>query len=505
MSLTLSIPAVVLGLLVGFFLRKFFATRKAAQAEERAQQILNDARQKAQNVVLEANNKALESLNEAKREEADRRKQLDRIENLLTKKEEELDEKSEELSHERETLKQKNEQVQHLKTEIEQTRHQQLTELERISGFSRDAAKELMLSKVQEEYAEDLYHQMRRLDDENREKLDAKARELLTLAIQRYAGSHIADATTTVVSLPSDDLKGKIIGKEGRNIKTLERMCGVDIIIDDTPGTMVISGFDPIRRQIAKLALDRLIADGRIHPTKIEETVEKARLDINEKIREAGEAALIECGVGMVDPKLVYLLGRLAFRTSFGQNVLLHSIEMSHVAGILAAELGADAMVAKKGALFHDIGKAVDHEVQGTHVEIGRKILAKFGVDDKVIKAMEAHHEEYPYASLESRIVQAADAISGARPGARRDTVEIYLKRLEDLERIATGFEGVEKAYALQAGREVRVFVTPNKIDDLSALQLARDVAKKIETDMQYPGEIRVNVIRETRAIEYAR
>lgn len=505
MSLTLSIPAVALGFLVGFFLRKFLATRKAAQAEERAQQILNDARQKGQDVVLEANKKALDALNEAKREEADRRKQLDRIENLLTKKEADLDARAQEVSREKDSLKQKAEQVQVLKADVEETRHRQLAELERISGFSRDAAKEAMLTKVKEEYAEDLYHQMRRLDDDGREKLEGKAREILTLAIQRYAGSHIADATTTVVSLPSDDLKGKIIGKEGRNIKTLERMCGVDIIIDDTPGTMVVSGFDPVRRQIAKIALDRLIADGRIHPTKIEETVEKARLEINEKIREAGEAALIECGVGMVDPKLVYLLGRLAFRTSFGQNVLLHSIEMAHVAGILAAELGADVMVSKKGALFHDIGKAVDHEVQGTHVEIGRKILAKFGVDDKVIKAMEAHHEEYPYSTLESRIVQTADAISGARPGARRDSVEIYLKRLEDLERIATGFEGVDKAYALQAGREVRVFVTPNKIDDLAALQLARDVAKKIETDMQYPGEIRVNVIRETRAIEYAR
>jgi ribonuclease Y len=346
---------------------------------------------------------------------------------------------------------------------------------------------------------------MRRLDGENREKLDAKAREILTLAIQRYAGSHIADATTTVVALPSDELKGKIIGKEGRNIKTLERLTGVDLIVDDTPGTIVISGFDSVRRQIAKLALERLIADGRIHPTKIEESVEKARLDINEKIKEAGEAALIECGVGMVDPKLVYLLGRLAFRTSFGQNVLIHSVEMAHVSGMLAAELGADVMVAKKGALFHDIGKAVDHEVQGTHVEIGRKILAKFGIQDEVIKAMEAHHEEYPYSSLESRIVQAADAISGARPGARRDTVEIYLKRLEDLERIANGFEGVEKAYALLAGRYVRVFVTPNKIDDLAALALARDIAKRIEGEMQYPGEIRVNVIRETRAVEYAR
>ena len=505
MSLTLSIPAIAVGFLIGFFLRKFLAGRKAAQAEERAQSILNDAKAKAQDVLLESNNKALKILDDAKREEADRRKQLDRIENLLTKKESDLDERTKEVVGEKANLKQKAEEIIVLKADLEGVRAKQLTELERVSGLGREQAREHMLNKVQEEYKEDLYHQLRKLDGENREELEKKAREIMTLAIQRYAGSHIADATTTVVSLPSDDLKGKIIGKEGRNIKTLERLTGVDVIIDDQPGTMVISGFDPVRRQIAKIALEKLIADGRIHPTKIEESVEKARVEINEKIRQAGEAALIECGVGMVDPKLVYLLGRLAFRTSFGQNVLVHSIEMAHVSGMLAAELGADVMVSKKGALFHDIGKAVDHEVQGTHVEIGRKILAKFGIDDKVVKAMEAHHEEYPYSTLESRIVQSADAISGARPGARRDTVEIYLKRLEDLERICNSFDGVEKSYAIQAGREVRVFVTPNKIDDLAALQLARDIAQRIETEMKYPGEIKVNVIRETRSVEYAR
>ena len=505
MSLTLSIPAIAVGFLIGYFLRKFLAGRKAAQAEERAQTILTEAKAKAQDVLLDSNNRALKILDDAKREEADRRKQLDRIENLLTKKESDLDERTKEVGNEKLVLKQKTDEVGVLKTELEEVRTKQISELERVSGLGRDQAREQMLAKVAEQYREDLYHQLRKLDGENREELEKKAREIMTLAIQRYAGSHIADATTTVVSLPSDELKGKIIGKEGRNIKTLERLTGVDVIIDDTPGTMVISGFDPVRRQIAKIALDKLIADGRIHPTKIEESVEKARVEINEKIRQAGEAALIECGVGMVDPKLVYLLGRLAFRTSFGQNVLIHSVEMAHVAGMLAGELGADVMVSKKGALFHDIGKAVDHEVQGTHVEIGRKILAKFGVDDKVVKAMEAHHEEYPYSTLESRIVQAADAISGARPGARRDSVEIYLKRLEDLERICNSFDGVEKSYAIQAGREVRVFVTPNKIDDLSALQLARDIAQRIETEMKYPGEIKVNVIRETRSVEYAR
>lgn len=505
MSFTLSIPALVVGFLVGFFIRKFLAGRKAAQAEERASIILAESKSKAQEVLLDANNKALKILEEAKNEEVERRKQADRIENLLSRKETDLDERAKELTIEKTTLKQKAEEVVSLKQELDTIRIKQITELERVSSLSREQAKDQMLKKVQEEYKEDLYHHIKKLDSDNREELDKKAREIMTLAIQRYAGSHISDATTTVVSLPNEEIKGKIIGKEGRNIKTLERLTGVDIIIDDTPGTMVISGFDAVRRQIAKVALEKLIADGRIHPTKIEEMIEKARLEINDKIREAGEAALIETGVGIVDPKLVYLLGRLAFRTSFGQNVLIHSVEMTHVSGMLAAELGADVMVAKKGALFHDIGKAVDHEVQGTHVEIGRKILAKFNIDDKVIKAMEAHHEEYPYSSIESRIVQTADAISAGRPGARRDTVEIYLKRLEDLERIANDFEGVEKSYAIQAGREVRVFVTPSKIDDLAALQLARDIAKKIETEMQFPGEIRVNVIRETRAVEYAR
>lgn len=508
MSLTLSalsIPAVAIGFLIGFFLRRFLAGRKAAQAESRAEAILNEAKAKGQDVLLDANAKALKVLEDAKQEENDRRKQVDRIENLLNKKEADLEERTKEVSTERTTLKHKAEEIVVLKTEIDQARAKQITELERISGLSREHAREQMLTKVQEEYRDDLQHQLRKLDGENREQLDAKAREIMTLSIQRYASSQIADATTTVVSLPSDELKGKIIGKEGRNIKTLERLTGVDIIIDDVPGTLVISGFDPVRRQIAKTALEKLIADGRIHPTKIEECVEKSRVEINEKIRQAGEAALMECGIGMVDPKLIYLLGRLAFRTSFGQNVLLHSIEMAHIAGMLAAELGADQTIAKKGALFHDIGKAVDHEVQGTHVEIGRKILAKFGIDDKVIQAMEAHHDEYPYTSIESRLVQAADAISSARPGARRDTVEIYLKRLEDLERIAGSFEGVEKSYAIQAGREVRVFVMPNKIDDLAALQLARDIATKIETEMKYPGEIKVNVIRETRSVEYAR
>ena len=499
------IIAVVAGIAIGYLLSLYLTNKKISSARNKAENMLGEAKNKAQELILEAKDKGLKLLEESKKEEQTRNQQLVRIETMVAKREDDLDNKTKDLEKLKQQLVSKLEDLENVKSELERKNQAQIVELEKITGMRKDEAKAILMKKIEEDSKDDLYQQMRKMEQVNGEELDRKAREILTLAIQRYAGSHIADATTTVVSLPSDEVKGKIIGKEGRNIKTIERLTGVDIIIDDTPETLVISGFDPVRRQVGKLAIEKLIADGRIHPAKIEEMVEKAKAEINEKIRQAGEAALFEVGVGVVDPKLVYLLGRLAFRTSFGQNVLLHSIEMAHVSGMLATELGADIMVSKKGALFHDIGKAVDHEVQGTHVEIGRKLLQKFGMDEKVIRAMESHHEEYPYSSLESRIVQSADAISAARPGARRDTVEIYLKRLEDLEKIAGSFDGVEKSYAIQAGRELRIFVTPTKIDDLSAVKLARDIAKRIESEMKYPGEIKVNVIRETRAIEYAR
>lgn len=497
--------ALAAGLAIGYFLSLFLTSKKVSSARSRAEMLLQEAKNKAQDLLLEAKNNALRTLGEGKKMEEERHRQLGRIEAMLNKREGEVELRARDLDKERQTLAAKIEEVAGVKSELEIKKQKQNEELQKIAGLKKEEAKEILMHNVEEEYKQEILERSRKLELGNKEELDRKAREILVTSVQRYAGSHIADATTTVVALPSDEVKGKIIGKEGRNIKTIERLTGVDVIIDDTPEALVVSGFDPVRRQIAKLAIDKLIADGRIHPARIEETVEKAKEEINEKIKQAGEAALFEIGAGVVDPRLTYLLGRLAFRTSYGQNVLLHSIEMAHLAGMLASELGADVSVAKKGALFHDIGKAVDHEVQGTHVEIGRKILQKFGIDEKVIQAMEAHHEEYPYATLESRIVQSADAISGARPGARRDTVEAYLKRLEDLERIANSFEGIEKSYAIQAGRELRIFVTPNKIDDLSAMKLARDIAKKIESEMKYPGEIKVNVIRETRAIEYAR
>jgi len=505
LTLIKGLIAIGVGAVGGYIVSLLLTNKKVASARDRAEKLVNEARQKAQDLTMEAKEKSLQILEEAKKDEQKRNEQLSRIENLLSKKESEIDRRARELDQHKTILESKIKETDQAKSDLEVVKQEQVVQLEKIAGLGKEQGKELLLTQIEDEYRDELYLKMKKQDQINRDELENKAREILTMSVQRYAGSHIADATTTVVSLPSDEVKGKIIGKEGRNIKTIERLTGVDIIIDDTPETLVVSGFDPVRRQVAKLAIDYLIQDGRIHPTKIEEMVEKAKAELNEKIRQAGETALFEVGVGIVDPKLTYLLGRLAYRTSFGQNVLVHSVEMAHVAGMIASELGADVSVSQRGALFHDIGKAVDHEVQGTHVEIGRKILQKFGMDERVIHAMESHHEEYPYTSLESRIVQTADAISGARPGARRDTVEIYIKRLEELERIATSFEGVEKSYAIQAGRELRIFVTPAKVDDLSAMKLARDIAKKIESEMKYPGEIKVNVIRETRAIEYAR
>ncbi len=495
----------IIGGAAGYILNAFLTSKKISSARTKAESLLSEAKNKAQDIILEARNNSLKILDEAKKENQERHQQLVRIEKMISRKETEVDHKLKDIEKDKHNLMQKVQEVQTIKQDIEKKKQQQIEELEKVASMKAEDAKNTLITRIEDQAKDELYQKMIKLEQFNMEEIERKARGILTAAIQRYAGQHISDITTTVVTLPSDEVKGKIIGKEGRNIKTIERLTGVDMIIDDTPETMVISSFDPVRRQVAKLALDKLIADGRIHPAKIEEMVEKSKGEINEKIKQAGEAALFEVGVGQVDPKLTFLLGRLAFRTSFGQNVLIHSIEMAHIAAILASEIGADVSISKKGALFHDIGKAVDHEVQGTHVEIGRKLLAKFGMDERVIRAMESHHEEYPYSTLESRIVQAADAISAARPGARRDSVETYIKRLEELEKIAGSFEGIEKSYAIQAGRELRIFVTPTKVDDLTAAKLAKDIAKKIENDVKYPGEIKVTVIRETRAIDFAR
>ena len=380
-----------------------------------------------------------------------------------------------------------------------------MKELERVAGLSREDAKARLFEEITEQHREELAQSLAHLEKNRKDQLEAKSAEIVTSAIQRYARNHIADVTTSVVELPNEEIKGKIIGREGRNIRTFERLTGVEIIIDETPESLVLSSFDPLRREIAKLAIEKLIKDGRIQPARIEEKVEEARMELEDRIRHVGEEAAFEVGIVDLPKEIVQLLGRLNYRTSYGQNVLVHSVEMAHIAGMIATELGLNVTVTKKAALLHDIGKAIDHEVEGTHVELGRKLLKKYGIDDAVIQGMEAHHEEYPYATPESYIVSAADAISAARPGARRDTLEKYLKRLEEIEKVVNGFEGVKQAYAVSAGREVRVFVVPEKIDDFGALELAKQIAGKIQSDVQYPGEVKVTVIREVKAVEYAR
>ena len=371
--------------------------------------------------------------------------------------------------------------------------------------MTRESAVSEIMARIEKNHSEDIMMRIKKMEHAGAEELERKAHGILATIIQRLATPTTSEATTTVVAIPSDDLKGKIIGREGRNIKALERAAGVEIIVDETPGAIVVSGFDPVRRQVARIALEALLQDGRIQPARIEEAVEKAKSEIEKQIRSGAEQAAYEVGIFDLDPRLLLLLGRLRFRTSYGQNVLQHSVEMTHLAAMLAEELGADIAIAKKGALLHDIGKAVDHEVAGTHVEIGRRILQKFGVDKRVIQAMQSHHEEYPYETIESIIVQTVDAVSASRPGARRDSVENYLKRLEDLEKIATSFDGVEKAYAISAGREIRIFVTPEKISDMEARDMARAIALRVENELKYPGEIKITVIRESRVIEYAR
>lgn len=493
------------GIGLGYFIRQLIAQQRKSSIESKLKKLIEDSRSEAKETLFEAKEKAAKILDEAKHEEKERLGQLRRLEERLMEREAGIDRRISEFEKKEKELEERIEKVKAIKSDLEETRMRIIKELERVAGLSRDDAIRELTNQLEKQHAEDLMARLRKLEQSGMEELERRAKNILAALIQRLATATTSEVTTTTVAIPSDDLKGKIIGREGRNIKSLERAAGVEIIVDDTPGSIVISAFDPVRRHIAKFALEMLIQDGRIQPARIEEAVEKAREDIEKKIKEAGEQAAYDVGVFDLDPRLVTLLGRLKFRTSYGQNVLQHSIEMTHLAGMLAEEVGGDVAIAKKGALLHDIGKAVDHEVTGTHVEIGRRILQKFGVDNRVVQAMQSHHEEYPYETLESIIVQTVDAVSASRPGARRDTLEAYLKRLEDLERIATSFAGVEKAYAISAGREIRIFVTPEKVDDLHARELAREIALRIEGELKYPGEIKVTVIRENRVIEYAR
>jgi ribonuclease Y len=493
------------GIAIGYLLHKLLTLQEKSSIEIKTKQLLLDAKTKAQSAIEEATKKAEQILADAKQEEKTVISQVRKLEERILQKEEQLEKQKTEIEKEKIDIRDKIEKIKKKKEEIDALEEQKKTELERIASLTQEQAKNELFSIVEKKHEEDLFKKIQKFESLEKDEMEKRARDVLISVIQRLASSTASEITTTTVSLPSDDIKGKVIGKEGRNIRALERAAGVEIVVDDTPGSIVISSFDPLRRHITKIALENLILDGRIQPARIEEAVERAKNEVEKTIKQKGEGAAYETGVINLDPRLLTILGRLYFRTSYGQNVLQHSIEVAHLAGMIAAELGADVEVAKRAGLLHDIGKAMDHEIQGTHVEIGRRILQKINVDEKIIKAMQAHHEEYPFETLESIIVQVADAISSSRPGARRDTLENYLKRLEDLENIVNSFENVEKSYAIQAGREIRIFVTPEKVSDLEAKKLARAIADSIEQKLNYPGEIKVHVIRETRVVEYAR
>ncbi len=497
--------SALVGIAFGYFLRWIISLGQRGSVELRIKQMELHAREEAKKITEEAEAKAEEAQKEIRLETKEKEDKFKKTEDRLIKKEEFLDKRQVDIDKEIEQIKEKVAEVKAIREKAEQVEKQKYEELQNVAKMGEEDAKRELLTIVERKFEEDFTVRIQKLEMQGVEKLEKRAKEILTTSIHRLANSVSSEIFSTSVEIPSDEIKGKIIGKEGRNIKAFERASGVEVIVDDTPGLITISSYDPVRRQVARMALENLISDGRIQPAKIEEMVEKARQDINKVIKEKGEQAAYECGVFNLDPRILAILGRLHFRTSYGQNVLQHSIEMAHVSGMIAEEIGANVAIAKAGALLHDIGKAVDHEIAGTHVEIGRRILQKFGADPLIIKAMEPHHGEYPYETLESYIVQSADAISGARPGARRDSVENYLKRLGELESIATSFKGVDKAYALQAGREVRVFVTPTEVTDLEARNIARDIATRIENELKYPGEIKVLVIRESRNIEFAR
>jgi ribonucrease Y len=496
---------VFVGAILGYFARQSIAKRQAGTLEQRLSQKAEEVARESEALLAKARTQAKQIQETAKAEEDARRKALLETEQVVLKRENALDQKlsvfeqkEKELTLGRERLSLEEGKIEELKTKV-------LQRLEEVGQLSQDQAKEDLLSLVQARYEKDILGKMRKLEAEGQERFSTRAKEIVAYAIQKTAVPQAQEVTTTTVILPAEDMKGKIIGKEGRNIRALERVTGVEVIVDETPEAVVISGFDPLRRHIAKVALERLIKDGRIHPARVEEEVAKVQAEIEQQMKEAGEAAVFDAGIVGLDPKLIQILGRLKFRTSYGQNVLLHSIEVAHLSAALAAEIGANATIAKKAGLFHDIGKALDYQVEGSHVDIGMRILEKFGVEQAVITGMKSHHEQYPYESIEAILVQAADAISASRPGARKDSLENYLKRIGELENVANSFEGVEKTYAIQAGREIRVFVKPEVISDLQAQTLAKDIANRIEEDLRYPGEIKVTLIRENRFVEFAR
>lgn len=504
-----AIIGIIIGIIAGFTYRKNVAEKEIGSAEEEAKRIINEAikaaESKKREAVVEAKEEILKSRNEAEREIKERRIETQRAERRLIQKEESLSKKMDANEQKTEDLNRKMAKAQKIEDEAQQLKQTQMEILERISGFSKEDAKEYLISSIEVEARRDAAVKLKEIMQKNKDDAEANARELISLAIQRCSADHVAEATVSVVPLPNDEMKGRIIGREGRNIRTLETLTGVDIIIDDTPEAITLSSFDPVRREIARITLEKLIVDGRIHPARIEEMVEKAKKEVDNTIKAEGERAIFETGIHNIHPELVRLLGRMRYRTSYGQNVLKHSIEVSHVAGILAAELGVDTIQAKRAGLLHDIGKAVDHEIEGSHVDIGVDLAKKYKESQDIIHAIAAHHGDVEATTVVACLVQAADAISAARPGARRENLENYIKRLEKLEEIANTNEGVERSYAIQAGREIRIIVKPEEVSDDNMILLSRDIAKKIESELEYPGQIKIHVVRETRAIDYAK
>ena len=499
----------VVGMVIGWNRRKSSAEREIGSAEEEATRIVNEAYKSAESkkreALLEAKEEILRSRNEYEREEKERRADLQKQERRLQQKEETLDRKTDNIEKKEEALTEKLAKLETAQAEVEQVKRSQLEMLERISGYTAEEAKSYLISQIEADVTHETAMKIKEIETRFKEESDTRAREIISLAIQRCAADHVAEATVSVVPLPNDEMKGRIIGREGRNIRTLETMTGVDLIIDDTPEAITVSCFDPVRREIARLALEKLILDGRIHPARIEEMVEKAKREVDATIKAEGERAIFETNVHGLHPELVKLLGRQRYRTSYGQNVLNHSIEVSHVAGLLAAEIGANVAEAKRAGLLHDLGKSIDHEVEGSHVQIGVELARKYRESEQIVHAIQAHHNDVEPKTIVACLVQAADAISAARPGARRENLENYIKRLEQLEEITSSFNGVEKSYAIQAGREVRIMIKPEVVSEDEMVILARDIAKKIEEEMEYPGQIKVNLIRETKAIEYAK